>query len=69
MLQTFGFGAYRNPHDRIYCFHSCFGSDFDKATLTHPNQGTATALATASQDSVPAEVAVCVVIANNHIEV
>jgi hypothetical protein len=35
--------------------------------LTHFNQGTPAASVT--QDSVPEEVAVCVVIANNHVEV
>jgi hypothetical protein len=36
--------------------------------LTHPNQRTPAASASC-QVSVPAEVAVCVVIANNHVEV
>ena len=60
-------GAYRNPHEESTAFTSCFGSEFDKTSLTHPNHGTSTA--SASQVSVPEEVAVCVVIANNHAEV
>ena len=60
-------GAYRNPHDESTAFTSCFGSEFDKTTLTHPNQRTPTA--SASQYSVPEEVAVCVVIAENLVEV
>ena len=60
-------GAYRNPHEESTAFTSCLGSEFEKTTLTHPNQGTSVALA--SQGSVPPEVAVCVVIANNHVEV
>ncbi len=67
-------GAYRNPTtDESTAFTSCLGSDFDKTTLTHPNQHNATASSQdhgQDQDSVPGEVAVCVVIANsNHVEV
>ena len=61
-------GAYRNPTDESTAFTSYFGSEFDKTTLNHPNQRNSAA--STSQDSVPAEVAVCVVIANtNHVEV
>ena len=62
-------GAYRNPTDESTAFTSRFGSDFDKTTLTHSNQRTLSASST--QGNVPAEVAVCVVIANNteHVEV
>jgi hypothetical protein len=56
-------GAYRNPIDESTAFTSCFGSDFDKTTLTRPNQRTSAA--SASQGSVPEEVAVCV----NYVEV
>jgi hypothetical protein len=42
------------------------GSDFDKTTLTRSNQRTSTA--SASQGSVPEEVVVCGVIANNNYE-
>ena len=59
-------GAYRNPHEESTAFTSCFGSDFDKTTAT-PDQRTQAA--SGIQGSVPAEVAVCVVIANNHVEV
>ena len=62
-------GAYRNPHDESTAFTSCFGSDFDKTTLTHPTQRTPAA--SASQDSVPeeVEVAVCGVTTDNLTEV
>ncbi len=46
-------------------FASCFESDFDRTTLTRPNQSPPAA--STRQDSVPAEVAVSVVIANNHV--
>jgi hypothetical protein len=46
------------------------GSDFDKTTLTRSNQrDSAASTASAIQGSVPEEVAVCLVIANNHVEV
>jgi hypothetical protein len=60
-------GAYHNPHEESTAFTSRVGSDFDKTILTHSNQCTSAAFA--SQDSVPAEVAVCIAIANNHVEV
>ena len=60
-------GAYRNPTDESTAFTSCFGSEFDKTTLTHPNQRTPAA--SASQTSVPEEVAVCVVVTENYEEV
>ncbi len=60
-------GAYGKHNDESTAFASRFGSDFDKTTLTCPNQRTPAA--SASQGSVPEEVAVCVVIANNHVEV
>ena len=59
-------GAYRNNHEESTAVTSCFGSEFDKTTATRPNQRTE---ASKGQDSVPEEVAVCVVIANNHVEV
>ena len=59
-------GVRRNPTDESTAFTSYFGSEFDKTTLTH-NQRTSTA--STSQGSVPEEVAACVVIANNHVEV
>jgi hypothetical protein len=60
-------GAYRNPTDESTVFTSVLGSDFDKTTLTRSNQRNSAA--SVSQGSVPEEVAVCVVIANNHAEV
>jgi hypothetical protein len=33
-------GAYSNSHDESTAFTSCVGSEFDKTTLTHPNQRT-----------------------------
>jgi hypothetical protein len=58
-------GAYRNNHDESTALASCFGSDFDKTTLTHPNQRTPAA--SASQSSVPKEVVVCEVSANDQV--
>ena len=55
-------GACRNPHEESTAFTSCFGSEFDKTTLTHPNQRTPTA--SASQVSVPEEV---VIAPNNNV--
>ncbi len=46
-------------------FASYFESDFDRTTLTRPNQRTATT--SASQGSVPEEVVVCEVSANNQV--
>ena len=60
-------GAYHNPHEESTAFTSCFGSEFDKTTATRLNQRTAAP--SGSQDSVPEEVAVCVVIANDLVEV
>ena len=60
-------GAYRNPADESTAFTSCFGSEFDKTTLTHPNQRIPAASAT--QDSIPEQVVVCGVIAENLVEV
>ncbi len=57
--------AYNKPTDETTA--SCLGSEFDKTTLTHPNQRTPAP--STSQGSVPEQVAVCVVIANNHVEV
>ena len=63
-------GAYRNPHEESTAYTSVLGSDFDKTTLTRSNQrNSAASAASVSQGSVPEEVAVCVVIANNHAEV
>ena len=59
-------GAYRNHHEESTAYTSCFGSEFDKTTATRPNQRTE---ASKEHDSVPEEVAICVVIANNHVEV
>ena len=58
-------GAYRNPHDESTACTSCFGSDFDKTTLTRPNQRTPAT--SASQSSVPKEVVVCKVSANDQV--
>ena len=55
--------AYRNPHDESTAFASCFGSEFDKTTLTHPNQHNATASAS-QEGSVPEEV---VIAPNNNV--
>ena len=58
-------GAYRNNHDESTAFTSRFGSDFDKTTLTHPNQRTPAA--SASQSSVPKEVVVRELSANDQV--
>jgi hypothetical protein len=54
-------GANRNSHDESTAFISHFGSEFDKTTLTRSNQRTA-------QVSVPEEVVVCGVVAENNYE-
>ena len=56
-------GANRNPADESTALASCLGSEFDKTTLTHPNQRTLAAYAT--QDSIPEQVVICGVIADN----
>ena len=60
-------GAYSNSNEDSTAFTSCFGSEFDKTTLTHPNQRTPATSDT--QDSVPEQVVVCGVIAENVVEV
>ena len=60
-------GAYQNNHDESTAFITRFCSEFDQTTLTHPNQRTPSGSTT--QGNVPEEVAVCAVIANNHVEV
>jgi hypothetical protein len=57
-------GAYRNNNEESTAFASCFGSEFDKTTLTHPNNQR-TPTASGSQGSVPEEVTICGVIAND----
>ena len=59
-------GAYRNPTDESTAFASCFGSEFDKTTVTHPNQRGSDS--SSNQGSLPAEV-LCGVIAENYEEV
>ena len=60
-------GAYRSHDDESTAVTSCVGSEFDRTTLTRPNQRASTA--STNQGSVPEEVAVRVVIANKHAEV
>jgi hypothetical protein len=60
-------GAYRNSHDESTAFPSCVGSEFDKTTLTHPNQRSLATLA--RPGSIPGEVVVCGVTAANDYEV
>ena len=60
-------GAYRNPTDESTAYTSRFGSEFDKTTLTRPNQRNSAA--SASQVSVPEQVVVRGVIASNNVEV
>ena len=59
-------GAYRNPNDDSTAFPSCFGSEFDKTTLTRPNQRSSATLA--RPGSIPGEVVVCGVIAADNYE-
>ncbi len=60
-------GAYRNPNDESTAVTSCFGSEFDKTTVTHPNQrGSGSS---SNQGSLPAEVILRGVIAENYEEV
>jgi hypothetical protein len=59
-------GAYHDSHEESTAFTSRFGSEFDKTTLTHPNQRTPDA--SSAQDSVPEEVAICVGIAQKYYE-
>src|SRR6056300_1070455 len=60
-------GAYLNPTDESTAFASYFGSAFSKTTATHPNQSNVSA--SVNQGSLPAEVVVCGVIAENYEEV
>ncbi len=60
-------GAYRNPIDESTAFASCFGSEFDKTTVTHPNQRNSDS--SSNQGSLPTEVVVlCGVVAENNYE-
>ncbi len=60
-------GAYRNPNDESTAFTSCFGSEFDKTTVTHPNQRGSGSLS--NQGSLPAEVFLCGAISERYEEV
>ena len=55
------------PNEEGCVYQAWCRSEFDKTTLTHPNQRTPAA--SASQTSVPEEVAVCVVVTENYEEV
>ncbi len=60
--------AYRNPTDETTAFESYFGSEFSKTTATNSNhQGNVSA--SMNQGSLPAEVVVYGVIAENYEEV
>jgi hypothetical protein len=60
-------GAHRNPNDESTAFASYLGSDFDKTTVTHPNQRGSGSLS--NQGSFPAEVFLCGVIEEHYEEV
>jgi hypothetical protein len=60
-------GAYHNPNDESTAFTSCFGSEFEKTTVTHPNQRDSGS--SSNQGSLPAEVVLCGVITENYDEV
>ena len=49
-------GAYRNPNDESTAFASYFGSEFDKTTVTNPNQRNSDSSSNQRQGSLPAEV-------------
>ncbi len=49
-------GAYRNHDEESTAFASCFGSEFDKTTFTHPNQRTPSA--STIRGSVPEQVVI-----------
>jgi hypothetical protein len=59
-------GANRNPNDESTAFTSCFGSEFEKTTVTQPNQRNSDS--SSNQGSLPAEV-FCGTIAENYEEV
>ncbi len=58
--------AYHNPNDES-TVTSCFGSEFEKTTTTHPNQRNSES--SSNQGSLPTEVVLCRVIAENYDEV
>ena len=47
----------------------CFGSEFEKTTVTYPNQRDSGSSSNQAQDSLPAEVVVCGVITEDYEEV
>ena len=49
--------AYRNNHDESTAFASCFGSEYDKTTVTHPSQRGAGS--SSNQGNFPEEVVLC----------
>ena len=60
-------GADRNPNDESTAFPSCFGSEFEKTTVTYPNDPNASADSASQAQvqggiSIPEEVIVCGVI-------
>jgi hypothetical protein len=56
----------RNPHEESTAFTSCFGSEFEKTTATHPTPRASTA---STSNSVVPGVVVCSVITENYEEV
>ena len=50
-------------------FASCFGSEFEKTTVTHPGQLESGSSSNQAQGSLPAEVVVCGVITEDYEEV
>jgi hydroxymethylpyrimidine/phosphomethylpyrimidine kinase len=60
-------GACRNPNDESTAFASCFGSEFEKTTVTHPSQRNSDS--SSNQGSLPVEIVLCGVIAENYEEV
>ena len=60
-------GANLNHNDESTAFASCFGSEFEKTTVTHPSQRNSGS--SSNQGSFPAEIVLCGVIAENYEEV
>src|SRR5210317_1869431 len=58
---------YRNHDEESTAFASCFGSEFDKTTFTHPNQRTPSA--STIRGSVPEQVVIRGNVAENLVEV
>jgi hypothetical protein len=61
-------GANRDPNDESTAFASCVGSEFEKTTVTHHSYQRDSG-SSSNQGSLPAEVVLCGMIAENYEEV